>query len=71
MIKKELDLGHDDCNTSNNESFENVLAQRMSRRDVMKMGAGFVGTALFGSFMIGDARMMNLLLHQLLLLRYY
>jgi secreted PhoX family phosphatase len=53
MIKKELDLGHDDCNTSNNESFENVLAQRMSRRDVMKMGAGFVGTALFGSFMIG------------------
>jgi len=53
MIKKELDIGHDDCNTSNNESFENVLAERMSRRDVFKMGAGLIGTAFFGSFMSG------------------
>ncbi len=53
MVKKDLDIGYDNCNTSNNESFENVLAKRMSRRDVMKMGAGFVGTALFGSFMAG------------------
>lgn len=53
MIKKMLDIGQDDCNTSNNESFENVLAERMNRRDVIKMGAGMIGTAFFGSFMAG------------------
>lgn len=51
MTKKEFDIGHDDCNTSNNESFENILAERISRRHVIKMGAGLIGTAFFGSFM--------------------
>lgn len=50
MLKKELHLGYDECNTSNNENFENVLTNRLSRRDVMKIGACFIGTALFSSF---------------------
>lgn len=50
MLKKELDLGYDECNISSNESFENVLADRLSRRDVMKIGACFIGASLFGSF---------------------
>jgi secreted PhoX family phosphatase len=53
MTKKEFDIGHDECNTSNNESFENVLADRLSRRDVMKMSVGLIGTAFFGTFMAG------------------
>ncbi|OYZ65936.1 MAG: phosphatase, partial [Sulfuricurvum sp. 24-42-5] len=36
-----------------NESFENVLSERLSRRDVMKMGAGLIGATMFGSFMSG------------------
>lgn len=53
MTKKQLDIGLDDRNTSDNESFENVLVERLSRRDVIKMGIGFAKTALFGSFMTG------------------
>lgn len=53
MNKKMFDVGHDDCNTSNNESFTEVLEERLSRRDVFKLGAGMIGTAFFGSFLSG------------------
>ncbi|MDP3466280.1 MAG: PhoX family phosphatase [Sulfuricurvum sp.] len=46
-------IGHDDCNHSKNESLEDILAQRLNRRDVMRLSAGFLGTAFFGSFMAG------------------
>lgn len=53
MTKREFDIGHDDCNTSKNGTFQEVLEERLSRRDVMKIGAGFLGTAFLGSFMSG------------------
>ncbi|MDP3301432.1 MAG: PhoX family phosphatase [Sulfuricurvum sp.] len=46
-------IGADDCNNSNNESFNNVLSERLSRRDMMKMSAGLIGATMFGSFMSG------------------
>ncbi|MFH0709114.1 MAG: PhoX family phosphatase [Pseudomonadota bacterium] len=55
MLKKEFDIECDSGsgNDSENQSFENVLAERLSRRDVFKLGAGMIGTAFFGSFMSG------------------
>lgn len=52
-LQGKLLIGHDDCNTSQNESFEEIVAERLSRRDVMKLSAGFIGTTFFGSFMAG------------------
>ena len=46
-------IGHDDCNHSNNEYLEDIINERLNRRDVMKLSAGFLGTAFFGSFMGG------------------
>lgn len=46
-------IGHDDCNHSNNEYLEDIINERLNRRDVMKLSAGFLGTAFFGSFMAG------------------
>lgn len=48
-----LYIGEDNCNTSSNESFSDVLEQRISRRDVMKLSAGLIGSAFFGSFLSG------------------
>jgi len=52
-LQGKLLIGHDDCNTSTNESLEEIVAERLNRRDLMKLSAGFIGTAFFGSFMAG------------------
>ncbi|MCX6073106.1 MAG: PhoX family phosphatase [Campylobacterales bacterium] len=52
-LQGKLLIGHDDCNNSNNESFDDVLSQRLNRRDLMKLSAGLIGSTLFGSFMSG------------------
>lgn len=48
-----LYIGEDNCNTSSNEHFNDIIDQRMNRRDVMKLSAGLIGSAFFGSFLTG------------------
>jgi hypothetical protein len=55
MTKKELEIDCDDYNISQNEHFNSVLAEHLSRRDAIKLGAGLIGSAFFGSI-IGEAR---------------
>jgi secreted PhoX family phosphatase len=51
-IKACADAEHDDLNTSRNESFEHVLRGFLSRRDVLRGGAGSAAALLLGGGLV-------------------